>query len=68
MGMRALPLNDALFPASRALIELGVEQLQNDIQRDILPELPRLHVMAWRWFDGHWTAACHVHARLFLRR
>ena len=52
MGRRALPLNDALFPASRALMELGIEQLQNDIQRDMLPELARLHLMAWRWFDG----------------
>jgi hypothetical protein len=33
-------------------MELGIEQLQNHIQRDMLPELAHLRLTECRRFDG----------------
>ncbi len=40
-----LPLNDALFPTFRSVAELGIDQLDNHIQGDMLPELTQMHLM-----------------------
>jgi hypothetical protein len=41
-----LPLNNALFPTFRTFMELGIEQLQNQVQRHVLSDLAHLHLMA----------------------